>query len=96
MVDSADVDKLDSAKSELHALMDKPELASIPLLVLANKNDLPESLKITDIIKRLCVADQRIGLIRTEICRSSLAANARRTQSLLPIPPTSLPLPSGW
>lgn len=55
MVDSADVDKLDSAKAELHSLMDKPELASIPLLVLANKNDLPGSLKITEIIQRLSV-----------------------------------------
>ena len=30
------------ARDELHALIQKPELAHIPLLVLATKNDLPD------------------------------------------------------
>ena len=44
VVDSADEENIDVAKSELHELLTKPTLAGTPLLVLGNKSDLPESL----------------------------------------------------
>jgi ADP-ribosylation factor-like protein 8 len=44
VVDSADKDKLETSKIEFQALLEKPQLASIPILVLANKLDLPQSL----------------------------------------------------
>ncbi|EFN51520.1 hypothetical protein CHLNCDRAFT_49235 [Chlorella variabilis] len=53
VVDSADLDSLDAAKEELHALLVKPSLAGIPLLVLGNKNDLPEALSVNELISRL-------------------------------------------
>ncbi|KAL4854758.1 ADP-ribosylation factor-like protein 8b [Chlorella vulgaris] len=53
VVDSADLDSLDAAKEELHALLSKPSLAGIPLLVLGNKNDLPEALSANELITRL-------------------------------------------
>ena len=31
MVDSADHEKLDASKNELHSLLDKPQLAGIPV-----------------------------------------------------------------
>lgn len=54
-MDSADLDKLDAARSELQSLLEKPELAAIPVLVLGNKADLKGALKITELIDRLCV-----------------------------------------
>ncbi|KAI7844921.1 hypothetical protein COHA_001568 [Chlorella ohadii] len=53
VVDSADLDSLDAAKEELQGLLGKPSLASIPLLVLGNKNDLPEALSANELIARL-------------------------------------------
>ena len=34
MVDAADHEKLDGAKNELHSLLDKPQLAGIPVSVV--------------------------------------------------------------
>ena len=51
--DSADVDKLESAKTELHNLLQKPLLAGIPLLVVGNKNDLPNALTIEQVIEKM-------------------------------------------
>lgn len=53
VVDSADPSLLETAKAELLALIEKPELAGIPLLVLCNKNDLPEALKTEELIEKL-------------------------------------------
>ncbi|KAG9327647.1 hypothetical protein KVV02_006351 [Mortierella alpina] len=51
VIDSADHDKLDAARTELRNLLDKPQLASIPVLVLGNKNDLPGALTVDQIIE---------------------------------------------
>lgn len=50
-MDSADPAKFEAAKTELRALLEKPQLASIPVLVLGNKNDLPGSLKVDQVIE---------------------------------------------
>lgn len=44
VVDAADHDNVSISKSELHDLISKPSLSGIPLLVLGNKTDKPESL----------------------------------------------------
>ena len=51
MIDAADHDKLDAARTELRNLLDKPQLATIPVLVLGNKNDLPGALTVDQIIE---------------------------------------------
>lgn len=53
MVDAANRDNLDSAVSELHQLMEKPQLQGIPVLVLGNKNDLPNALDVDGLKDRL-------------------------------------------
>lgn len=55
VVDSADLDQLESAKAELLSLLEKPELAGIPVLVLCNKSDLPQALKVEQMVDKLCV-----------------------------------------
>ena len=56
VVDAADEEKFETARKELHDLLSKPPLAGIPLLVLGNKNDLPEALNEEGIIEKLYVS----------------------------------------
>lgn len=53
VVDSADKEKFELSKKELHELLAKPPLAGIPLLVLGNKNDLPEAVSVEELIDTL-------------------------------------------
>lgn len=41
VIDSADSDRIQTARSELRAMLGEEELQAVPLLVLANKQDLP-------------------------------------------------------
>lgn len=58
VVDSNDIDRVDndigdSAKEELHRLMSNCELTGVPLLVLANKQDLPKAMSVADLTEGL-------------------------------------------
>ncbi|KAI8985231.1 ADP-ribosylation factor-like protein 8B [Pilobolus umbonatus] len=53
VVDAADRDKLDAANTELKSLLEKPQLANIPVLVLGNKIDLEEALTSEELIEAL-------------------------------------------
>lgn len=53
IVDSADKEALPVAREELHVLLEKPALEGIPLLVLANKSDLPDHLSVDEMIEAL-------------------------------------------
>jgi ADP-ribosylation factor-like protein 8 len=44
MVDSDNQRVLETAKNQLHNLLDKPQLQGIPVLVLGNKRDLPNAM----------------------------------------------------
>jgi len=53
VVDSADHVKLEAARTELRNLLEKPQLANIPVLVLGNKNDLEEALTVEKLIEEM-------------------------------------------
>jgi len=53
IVDAADPGCVPYATEELHALLEKPGLKGIPLLVLGNKSDLPEKLSVDDLIEQM-------------------------------------------
>jgi ADP-ribosylation factor-like protein 8 len=53
VVDAADSDAIPVAKDELHALTSKPALDGIPLLILANKSDLPDKMSVDEVIEAL-------------------------------------------
>ena len=55
MLDAADDKKIEASKTELHSLVEKPQLAGIPILVLANKKDLPGALDANDVIEQMWV-----------------------------------------
>lgn len=70
VVDAADQAKLDTARNELRNLLEKPQMASIPVLVLGNKNDLAEALNAEQLIDRLGLA----GITTQEVSCYSISA----------------------
>lgn len=70
VVDAADGPNMPAARSELHDLVSKPALASIPLLVLGNKNDLPGALSSDELIEALGL--RQVG--GREVCCYSISA----------------------
>jgi len=74
VVDAADPEKFDQAKKELHDLLSKPPLANIPLLVLGNKNDLPEAKGVAELIDSLDLNAIKDG--REVVCYSISAKNS--------------------
>eukprot|EP00045_Choanoeca_perplexa_P010994 m.114299 g.114299 ORF g.114299 m.114299 type:complete len:185 (-) comp15473_c0_seq2:1540-2094(-) len=90
MVDAADKSKLEAAKQELHALLEKPQLAGTPVLVLGNKCDLPGALEANDLVETLalktigdrevcCYAISCKNQINIEITLKWLMAHAKKT-----------------
>lgn len=53
VVDAADREALPVANDELHALLSHESLASVPLLVLANKSDLKDKMSVDEVIEGL-------------------------------------------
>lgn len=74
IVDSADRSTFATAKAELHALLTKGQLTSIPVLVLANKNDLPEHADVESVIKELGLTEIR----DREVSCYSISAKSRK------------------
>lgn len=59
VIDSADHEKFETARSELHELVARPPLAGIPLLVLGNKNDLQGAAGVDELTEKLALSDIR-------------------------------------
>ncbi|KAJ7254383.1 P-loop containing nucleoside triphosphate hydrolase protein [Mycena haematopus] len=53
ILDSADPEKFNTARFELHQLLSQPALTGVPLLVLGNKNDLEGHVPVKDLIRDL-------------------------------------------
>ncbi|VDK23136.1 unnamed protein product [Taenia asiatica] len=49
VVDSADVSRIEEARSCLHALVRDPHLAGVPIALVANKQDLTDSLSVSQV-----------------------------------------------
>eukprot|EP00727_Mastigamoeba_balamuthi_P011128 m51a1_g6638 putative adp-ribosylation factor-like protein 8b (189) ;mRNA; r:106254-107292 len=70
VVDAADKEKFETAKKELNDLLSKPPLVGIPVLVLGNKNDLPDAAGVDELIDRLALKE----LTGREVCCYSISA----------------------
>uniref|UniRef100_A0A336N522 CSON006616 protein n=2 Tax=Endopterygota TaxID=33392 RepID=A0A336N522_CULSO len=73
MVDAADLEKMEASRNELHSLLDKPQLAGIPVLVLGNKRDLPGALDETGLIERMNLS----SIQDREICCYSISCKEK-------------------
>lgn len=57
VVDSVDAERMDEAKTELHRLAHSLESQGVPMLIVANKQDLRNSLTLADIEKMLALGE---------------------------------------
>lgn len=73
MVDAADLDKMEASRNELHALLEKPPLMGIPVLVLGNKRDIPGALEETALIERMNL----LNIKDREICCYSISCKEK-------------------
>lgn len=53
VVDSSDKERMDVCKKELDTLLSEEELKGVPIVILANKKDLPEHLEAEEISEKL-------------------------------------------
>ncbi|CAF0761933.1 unnamed protein product [Adineta ricciae] len=53
VVDSSDADRMNEAREELHGILSSPEMSTVPVVILANKQDLPMAMKPADIVQKL-------------------------------------------
>lgn len=53
VVDSNDRDRISDCKDELHRMFGEEQLRDVPVLVLANKQDLPNAMSVNGITDRL-------------------------------------------
>jgi len=56
LVDAADQDRIYEVKRELSRLISEPQLSDAPIIILANKQDLPEALSVQDLAKQLDIS----------------------------------------
>lgn len=80
VLDSADPDKFELAKKELHALMERETASGTPLLVLGNKNDLPEAATVDQVIEAMDLKSIHGGLVT---CYSISVKEANNLNSVL-------------
>jgi len=76
VVDASDREAMPVAKEELHDLLSKPTLEGIPLLVLANKSDLPGKMSVDEVIEALNLKK----IVHTEI--SCYGVSAKKETNL--------------
>ena len=68
VIDSSDQEAVAASEAQLTGLINNENISHIPILVIANKQDLPEALKSEDIMARLnlqAVSDRTIKLFCT-------------------------------
>ncbi|XP_039156391.1 ADP-ribosylation factor 1-like [Eucalyptus grandis] len=61
VVDSIDRERISKAKDELHRLLSEDELRDAPLVVFANKHDLPRAMSVSEITDKLGLHSLRQG-----------------------------------
>ncbi|XP_071948225.1 ADP-ribosylation factor-like protein 3 [Antedon mediterranea] len=68
VVDSADTPRMEEAGFELNELISEEKLAGVPVLVFANKQDLPLAKKASDVSKTLLLTDIRDRQWQIQAC----------------------------
>ncbi|CAF1371813.1 unnamed protein product [Didymodactylos carnosus] len=53
VVDSNDRERIAESKSELHEILKSPEMTHVPIVVIANKQDLKDAMSCSDIVQKL-------------------------------------------
>ncbi|KAL7715610.1 ADP-ribosylation factor [Entamoeba marina] len=72
VLDSNDLDRIDEAKEVLKGLIEDDTMRNAPLLVFANKHDLPNAMSVSEVVKRLGLNSIKN---RQWYCQTSCATN---------------------
>uniref|UniRef100_A0A8C6ZS53 ADP-ribosylation factor-like protein 14 n=1 Tax=Nothoprocta perdicaria TaxID=30464 RepID=A0A8C6ZS53_NOTPE len=88
VVDSVDVERMEEAKTELHKITRISENQGVPVLIVANKQDLRNSLSLTEIEKMLAMTVPPAG--RLCVARIKQLGAAQMDQRRLPGPTQAL------
>merc|ERR1712187_307843 len=59
VVDSSDRDRIEDAREELTKMLSEDEMRDAALLVLANKQDLPNAMRTSEVVEKLGLNDLR-------------------------------------
>lgn len=73
MIDAADHEKMEAAKTELHALVSQPQLQGTPVMVLGNKRDIVGSLNEHELVQRMDLS----SIKDREICCYSISCKEK-------------------
>jgi len=68
MIDSADRRRTDEAAEELTSLLEEQELAGVPVLVFANKQDLLNAMTAAEVMKELEVSEYKDRWVHVAAC----------------------------
>ncbi|CAF0775753.1 unnamed protein product [Didymodactylos carnosus] len=86
VVDSSEIQRIDENRSELEKLLQEEKVKGKPVLILANKQDLPDALEENDILRKLNIeklVNQNKTLCRVELCTArSLAQGKKMDESV--------------
>lgn len=55
VVDSADRERIEESREELFSILESDEMRDVPVVVMANKQDLPTAMSTSQIADRLCL-----------------------------------------
>lgn len=76
VVDSADEERLQEARDELHKLMEEEQLKDAVLLVYANKQDMPEAKSVQEVADALELTDVKGRVWYIQACSASSGVRA--------------------
>ncbi|RNA03708.1 ADP-ribosylation factor-like [Brachionus plicatilis] len=53
VIDSSDTERINEAADELHGILEHDSMRGVPVVIIANKQDLPNAMNCSDLIQRL-------------------------------------------
>lgn len=91
MIDSADKRRTDEAADELDQLLKEPDLAGIPVLVYANKQDLLNAMTAAEVMDALDLKEEKSRWVHVEVRRLLLTLYQLSIFHSAPTPPAPPP-----
>ncbi|SCU71741.1 ADP-ribosylation factor-like protein [Trypanosoma equiperdum] len=68
VIDSADMERIEEARTELHYILEEEKLVGVPLLLFANKQDIPEAASQEEVMSSLNLRDTINRPWHIELC----------------------------
>ena len=79
IIDSIDRDRIESSRNEMMTMLSEEDLVGVPLLVLANKQDLPGAMSEVEISEKLGltnITDRQWNIFKTSVIKNENVAES--------------------